>query len=134
MSVKRLTKVGQRMALHAVSAFSCLHPILGEACAEHKLESIEVDLIYARFQPAIPYPAAELISAVAALREQFQEMLVKEGLNPSAIVSALATFRFEDDLWPIDCRVAIQTFQRGTINVMVDNMSVFKIAASNNSR
>jgi hypothetical protein len=122
------------MALHAVSAFSCLHPILGEACADNKLESVEVDLIYARFQPAIPYPAAELISAAGSLREQFQEMLVKEGLNPSAIVSALATFRFEDDHWPIDCRVAIKTFQRGTINVLVDNMSVFKIAASASSR
>jgi hypothetical protein len=134
VSVKRLTKVGQRMALHAVSAFSCLHPILGETCAEHKLESIEVDLIYARFQPAIPYPPAELISVAAALREQFQEMLVKEGFNLSVIVSALATFRFEDDGWPIDCQVTIQTFQRGRITVMVDNMSVFKIAASNNGR
>ena len=117
------------MALHAVSAFSCLHPILGEACADNNLESVEVDLIYARFQPAIPYAAAELISVAAALREQFQEMLVKEGLNPAVVVSAHATFRFEDDRWPIDCGVAIQTFQRGTINVMVDNMSVFKIAA-----
>ena len=117
------------MALHSVSAFSCLHPILGEACADNKLESVEVDLIYARFQPAIPYPDAGLISAAAALRELFQEMLVKEGLNASAIVSAFATFRFEDDRWPTDCGVAIQTFQRGTINVMVDNMSVFKIAA-----
>jgi len=121
VSVKRLTRVAQRMAMHAVSGFSCMHPCLGECCSRHDLSYVEVDLIYARFQPVISDPATELNLAAAALREKFQEVLIKEGLKPSAIISALATFDFESDHWPMSCHVAIATVQYGVLGYAVDS-------------
>ena len=107
--------------MHAVSGFSCMHPCLGECCSQHDLSYVEVDLIYARFQPVISYPSTELSLAAAALREKFQEVLIKEGLKPSGIISGLATFDFEADHWPMSCHVAIATVQYGTLEFAVDS-------------
>lgn len=107
--------------MHAVSGFSCLHPCLGECCAQHDLSYVDVDLIYARFQPVISHPSTDLNLAAAALREKFQEVLIKEGLKPSAITSGLATFEFETDHWPMNCHIAIATVQYGTLEFAVDS-------------
>jgi len=107
--------------MHAVSGFSCMHPCLGECCAEHDLSYVEVDLIYARFQPVISHPTTDLNLAAAALREKFQEVLIKEGLRPAAITSAQASFDFASDHWPMSCHVAIATVQYGTLAFAVDS-------------
>ncbi len=121
MSVERLTRVAQRTAMHAVSGFSCMHPCLGACCSQHDLSYVEVDLIYARFQPVISDPSTELNLAAAALREKFQEVLIKEGLKPSGIISGLATFDFETDHWPMSCHIAIATAQYPTLEFAVDS-------------
>ena len=90
------------------------------ACARHGFWSVEVDLIYARFQPVISEPDRELSMSVAAFREKFQQILVQEDILPFAIVDSVASFQFDSDHWPIMCSVAILTNQFGKIEVAVD--------------
>jgi hypothetical protein len=70
-----------RMAQYAVSGFSCMHPDLGKVCLEIGIDSIEVDLLYARFHPVVSIPSPDLSLSVAALREYFSKMLRNEGLK-----------------------------------------------------
>ena len=120
VSNKRTQNAVDRMAQYAVSGFSCMHPHLGEVCLEMGIDSIEVDLLYARFHPVVSISSPDLSLSVAALREYFLKMLRNEGLRPSAIEKAFATFRFEGDEWPSECHVSVFTHQGLQISSLVD--------------
>ena len=118
----RIQNSVDRMAQYAVSGFSCLHPDLGKVCLALSIDSIEVDLIYARFHPIVSIPPQDLSLSVAALREYFLRMLRSEGLRQSAFEKAFATFRFEGDQWPSECHVSIFTKQGLQFSSVVDGM------------
>jgi len=122
VSRTRTQQASDRMAQYAVSAFSCMHPDLGKVCLQLGINSIEVDLLYARFHPVVSIPSQDLGLSVAALREFFSKMLRNERIRKSAIENAYATFQFDGAEWPSECHVSIVTRQGLLISSMVDGM------------
>lgn len=109
-STKRLRSVVHSIAHHAMSGLCYVHPHLGQARKPLGAERVSVGLLHPTMQPApVPVPH-DIEQSTEALRQKFSELLAREFLSASDLVSAIATFVYKGDCtWPEACLVQVET-------------------------
>ena len=122
MSIKRFRSVIQSTAHHAVSGLCYVHPHLGIACKEQRVQSLTINLLKPSYDPQLANETREIEHSTNALREKFLEIVSAEKLCKSDISAATITFQFIRTRWPDGCYVYLETVDGKHIDVAVDAM------------
>jgi hypothetical protein len=121
-SIKRLRSVIQGTAHHAVSGLCYVHPHLGRACKESRINSITVDLKEPIIEPVLATITKEIELSTNALRIKFSDILATEEIAITELDSAKIVFNFLHGEWPTSCYVEAITVQGKRVEVAVDSV------------
>lgn len=106
MNSRRLKSVVHSTAHHAMSGLCYVHPHLGAVCKELGINSVQVGLPEASFDPDLGNIPEELLLSTNALCEKFVEILTSDGISLNDVQEASATFQFLQTAWPVGCCVS----------------------------
>jgi len=119
---KRLRSVIQSIAHHSISGLCDLHPHLGKQCKNDKIESISFDLINGIFTPELSEVSPEVRLSSEALIDRFEEILKIESVDKNHIKKAVASFKFDRELWARYCHTKVVTVEGEELNASVSSM------------
>jgi hypothetical protein len=122
-SAKRLAGVCHNIAHHAVSALSCIHPHLRNACSAVGLNALEIDVLERDPCPQQFQECDPLRLFLRTLHETFERILASEGFGLEDLDQAVLRFEFPGtlpDSYCSTCVVRIRTKTGKTFHKAVD--------------
>lgn len=120
-STKRLRSVIQSTAHHAMSGLCFIHDSLGTFCEARSLDKAVIDLISGTVVTTDSVPEPLRLSA-KALHERFMQILHREGMHVSDLLSATVEFQYRKWAWPIGCYVKAETTEGVVVEDTADEL------------